>query len=808
MRVLQSPCQLKPCFPGVVCTDLPDGSYRCGSCPKGFTGDGVNCTSWTTCVDNPCFAGVQCFGDDTRGYRCGPCPAGYIGNGITCHAGHLRYKTTNLETCDEKPCFAGVECMTIPEPPGHRCGQCPRGFTGDGKRCEDIDECELARPCHPKATCYNLKPGYRCSDCPAGFTGQPVQGIGLEFARNYKQICIDINECDEKRNGGCVENSQCVNRPGSFMCGECIEGFVGNQTVGCHRRPGSCPDGTVCDGNAECFLRRGYVQYSCKCKVGFAGDGRICGLDSDLDSWPDEPLKCSHLKCKADNCPHTPNSGQEDADNDGIGDVCDQDADNDGRLNVEDNCPLIANPNQEDSDFDGADTFGDACDNCPQISNPNQIDSDGDGYGDACDDDPDNDKIPNLNDNCPFIANGDQSDIDNDGIGDRCDNCPSVPNKDQYDSDKDLIGDACDTNDDKDFDGVQDNIDNCPDNANSDQLDSDNDGLGDECDFDKDNDGISDHLDNCPFVYNPDQRDTNNTGVGDVCKNDYDGDGTPDSEDVCPDNKRIYRTDFRSYQTVALDPKGDSQIDPRWIIYNQGAEIVQTMNSDPGLAVGIIHSFGGVDFEGTFYIDTKIDDDYIGFVFSYHNNANFYVVMWKKFQQTYWKPRPFRSVAEPGIQLKLVKSATGPGQMLRNSLWHTGDTENQVKLLWKDPRSVGWKEYTPYRWLLIHRPHINLIRLFIFERENLIADSGNVFDGTLKGGRLGVFCFSQEAVIWSDLVYRCNDALPKHIYNQLPSHLQAKVQLDHLHPSEIFSARNREKILLEKAIRLDQETIV
>ena len=78
----------------------------------------------------------------------------------------------------------------------------------------------------------------------------------------------------------------------------------------------------------------------------------------------------------------------------------------------------------------------------------------------------------------------------------------------------------------------------------------------------------------------------------------------------------IYATDFRTYQTVVLDPHGDAQIDPNWVIYNKGAEIVQTMNSDPGLAVGF-HRFGGVDFEGTFFVDTEIDDDYVGFIFSY-----------------------------------------------------------------------------------------------------------------------------------------------------------------------------------------------
>ena len=211
---------------------------------------------------------------------------------------------------------------------------------------------------------------------------------------------------------------------------------------------------------------------------------------------------------------------QANADDDGQGDACDTDADNDGVSNEDDAFP---NDDTETADSDG-DGTGDNGDNCPIISNALQSNIDADEEGDACDDDIDGDGVSNEADAFPedpietadsdgdgvgdnadaFPNDPDETvDTDGDGTGDVGDNCPAIANADQTDADNNGLGDACDAGD-TDGDGVFSD-DNCPLIANADQADADNDGVGDLCD-------------NCPMDANPDQADADTNGTGNVCE--------------------------------------------------------------------------------------------------------------------------------------------------------------------------------------------------------------------------------------------------------------------------------------------------
>ena len=64
---------------------------------------------------------------------------------------------------------------------------------------------------------------------------------------------------------------------------------------------------------------------------------------------------------------------------------------------------------------------------------------------------------------------------------------------------------------------------------------------------------------------------------------------------------------------------------PVWEFRDQGKEIWQGVNSAAAVAIGTAR-LSAVDFSGLILVDSHVDNDFVGFVFSFQDTNNFYVV--------------------------------------------------------------------------------------------------------------------------------------------------------------------------------------
>ncbi|CBY33224.1 unnamed protein product, partial [Oikopleura dioica] len=244
------------CGPHGFCVDGVRSSanvakYSC-ICQKGFAFDEVkkSCENIDECETGTylCYPGVECI-DNIGSYTCGPCPNGMSGNGVACQSVDLC--AINNGGCSQNP---KVSCRNLASS-GTSCGECPSGYEGDGRFCRRHSACD-SNPCSPFASCTDNNGQFSCK-CGHGYSGNGIGPDGCK-ADGPGPDPIDCNiDCG---NGVClIQNAEpvCV----------CYAGWAGEH---CDERGDPCKP-NPCFHNAECETINGGTDFKCTCPDDWTG---------------------------------------------------------------------------------------------------------------------------------------------------------------------------------------------------------------------------------------------------------------------------------------------------------------------------------------------------------------------------------------------------------------------------------------------------------------------------------------------------------------------------------------------------------
>ena len=176
------------CGHGICVPAKTDFGYQC-ICEQGWTTNGVT-PACTTDVDECELNKNRCHSTCINlpgSFHCGPCHQGYTGNGLVCR--DINECENNNGGCSTSP---QVNCINTEG--SYHCGQCPPGWSGDGRYCSRSDSisCPISNPCFDRTRCQYISGEMVCT-CPPGMQGNGYGSNGCRYS--VDNPCGSQNPC-------------------------------------------------------------------------------------------------------------------------------------------------------------------------------------------------------------------------------------------------------------------------------------------------------------------------------------------------------------------------------------------------------------------------------------------------------------------------------------------------------------------------------------------------------------------------------------------------------------------------------------
>jgi len=203
--------------------------------------------------------------------------------------------------------------------------------------------------------------------------------------------------------------------------------------------------------------------------------------------------------------------------------------------------------------------------------------------------------------------------------------------------------------------------------------------------------------------------------------------------------------DLTSWSADTYDLTGGQ--DPgNWVLSNANETVTQTVNADPSVYLNGLNQTS-YSMDGSWKVAQGGDDDFIGFVFGYQNDHQYYVMDWKQSNQNAGEPWGY---ADAGFRILKIDAASRNALVLKD-FWDADDNVTNSTVL-AAAAGTGWADNTSYKFHLDFFTTPNEVSIQVKSDDGLTTLWDVVVNDIINpytSGQFGFYNYSQANVQYS-----------------------------------------------------------